>query len=166
MELTKFFQDYIQSNTAITPIRFKKALGYTNNLFNNCNQHDSHEFLIFLFDKLSIELSRKVVMNIKCNNNINEYKMVYNKVQHTKNNKILNSKYKEKLELLRRKYMKDIYIIKSLSSWKMFFEKNYSDLINIVYGQLLSSINCNECSYISIKFEPFTTINKQNVTKT
>ena len=92
VELKKFFEDYVNSNTAVTPIRFKRALGYVNNLFNNCNQHDSQEFLIFLFDQLSTELSRNVVMNIKCNNNINEYKMVYNKVQHTKDNQILHNK--------------------------------------------------------------------------
>lgn len=39
-------------------------------------------------------------------------------------------------------------------SWKNFFEKDYSEIINIFYGQFYSHIKCS-CSYISPNYEPF-----------
>lgn len=42
-------------------------------------------------------------------------------------------------------------------SWKKFFEKDYSEMINFFYGQLYSKIEC-ECKYISENYEPYCSI--------
>ena len=42
-------------------------------------------------------------------------------------------------------------------SWKKFFEKDYSEIINIFYGQLYSKIEC-DCKYISENYEPYCSI--------
>ena len=169
IKFNDFLQIYNNSTNPISPIQIRQVIVQQNPLFNNVLQHDSHELLIFIYDQLATELSRKVNMNIKCNKNITEYKNIYSKLQNLEPNTPMYSKYKQQCMNLKKKYINDFFIIKSLSSWKLFFEKNYSDIINLLYGQLLSSINCNECLYLSIKFEPFNILsidipNKRNIT--
>jgi ubiquitin carboxyl-terminal hydrolase 8 len=151
----KFYLNEAKLNTSVSPSNIRNSIIRNNSMFNNSMQHDSHELLIFLYDKLTTELSRKVNMNIRCNKNIIEYKTIYTKLQNTDKNNDKYQEYKNQCMTLKKKYINDFFIIKSLSSWKSFFENNYSDFINLLYGQLLSSINCDDCLYLSIKFDPF-----------
>ena len=171
VQLNNFFQKYKMETNSISPTPLRNTIMIKNSMFRNFLQHDSHELLLYLYDEITTEVSRSVNMNIKCNKNILEYKSIYKKLNESKHNKQLHSRYKKQLNILKKKYIKDIYIIKSLHSWKTFFEKNYSDLIDLIYGQLLSSISCDECYYMSIKFEPFTILSleipdKNNITLT
>ena len=158
IELQSFFTKYKKCNSSLAPTNLRKIIINKNSYFNNIMQHDSHELLVYIYDTIINELSRKVHMNIKCNQNVNEYKAVYNKLKLSKNNTNMYNKYNKLLHSLKKKYIKDLYIIKSLDSWKLFFSNNYSELINILCGQLLSTLNCDECFYLSIKFEPFTNL--------
>ena len=64
-------------------------------------------------------------------------------------------KYNEILQQLKVKYINDLYIIKALHSWKKYFSNNYSELNNLLYGQLLSTMNCSQCNYSSVTFDVF-----------
>ena len=65
---------------SIAPTPLRNSIMIKNSMFRNFLQHDSHELLLYLYDEISTEVSRSVNMNIKCNQNILEYKSVYKKL--------------------------------------------------------------------------------------
>ncbi len=142
----------------INPHILKNIIGANNDYFNNYNQHDSHELLIYIYDALLTEIGEKVNMNINCNNNIQEYKATYKKLKNINENHNLYKKYKLKLDNLSKIYKRDILSIKSLITYKNYFKNNYSLLIDLLYGQFLSTLQCNECKYERNIFEPFNII--------
>lgn len=155
-------------NTCINPQIVKNAIAMNNNYFANSNQHDSHELLIFIYDSLYTELGENVNMNINCNNNISEYKSVFKKLKTIDKNNNLYNKYKSKLDNLSKLYKRDILSIKSLITYKNYFKNNYSSLINLLYGQYLSLLECDECNNEKSIFEPYNIIsleipNKDNI---
>ena len=42
--------------------------------------------------------------------------------------------------------------------WKAFQERNKSIIVDLMYGQLKSTVKCLECGNISITFDPFLTL--------
>ena len=42
--------------------------------------------------------------------------------------------------------------------WKAFLERNKSIIVDLMYGQLKSTVKCLECGNISITFDPFLTL--------
>lgn len=56
------------------------------------------------------------------------------------------------------KTRKDELMKKSLETWKRFFEKEYSFLIELFYGNLVNNINCLHCTYAEEVFEPYNTL--------
>lgn len=53
------------------------------------------------------------------------------------------------------KHKKDNLMIESIEIWSKLFEKNYSKIIEIFYGQLISKITCKTCNSESNSFDPF-----------
>ena len=55
-------------------------------------------------------------------------------------------------------------------SWKAFLARNQSIIVDLMYGQLKSTVKCAECGKISITYDPFLTlplpISKPNYFKT
>lgn len=45
--------------------------------------------------------------------------------------------------------------IASLNSWNSFWSKEYSELLNIFYGQTHTKLICKECSTVSSSYEPW-----------
>lgn len=43
-------------------------------------------------------------------------------------------------------------------SWEMFLARNKSIIVDLMYGQLKSTVTCLSCKNISITFDPFLTI--------
>lgn len=154
-QFIKFYNNYNQSENIISPINLFMFIRNKNLTFNNFNQHDSHELLVYIYEIFTNELAKKVNMNIKYNKNVSEYIALYNKINNIPKTNNLYLEYKNKLNNLTIKYKNDLYIIKGLNSWKSFFKNNYSPIIDLIYSQFLSEITCDECSYQSISFEPF-----------
>lgn len=46
----------------------------------------------------------------------------------------------------------------SLEHWNAFIARNRSIIVDLMYGQLKSTVECLECGNISITFDPFLTI--------
>ena len=44
---------------------------------------------------------------------------------------------------------------KSVETWKKFYEKGYSEIIDIFFGQMETRIKCSKCNNITNSFEPF-----------
>lgn len=43
-------------------------------------------------------------------------------------------------------------------SWNAFLARNQSIIVDLMYGQLKSTVKCNECGKISITYDPFLTL--------
>lgn len=50
---------------------------------------------------------------------------------------------------------KDELMKKSLDTWKLFFEKEYSFIIELFYGNMINIITCSNCNFSEEIFEPF-----------
>ena len=48
--------------------------------------------------------------------------------------------------------------IVSQEHWDAFLARNKSIIVDLMYGQLKSTVQCLECNHISITFDPFLTI--------
>lgn len=53
---------------------------------------------------------------------------------------------------------KQIFHFKSLEAWKQSFEKHYSPLVNMYFGQFHVQIICDRCKHVSNRWEPFNTL--------
>lgn len=62
--LSKLYDLYVNSNGNINPSEIKNYIGNNIKMFHNYNQHDSSEFLIYLFDLIDKELETKTNENI------------------------------------------------------------------------------------------------------
>lgn len=58
------------------------------------------------------------------------------------------------------KNKKDELMKKSSETWKSFYEKEYSFIIELFYGNLVNNIRCNndKCNFIEEVFEPYNTL--------
>lgn len=52
----------------------------------------------------------------------------------------------------------DLLMKQSLENWKVFYEKNYSYIVDIFHGMFYNKISCNNCNLIENVFEPFNCI--------
>ena len=52
-------------------------------------------------------------------------------------------------------------MVKSLDNWSMYFKNNYSTIIDIFYGQYISTTSCKKCNNQNNNFEPYSSINIQ-----
>ena len=43
-------------------------------------------------------------------------------------------------------------------SWDAFLARNQSIIVDLMYGQLKSTVKCNDCGKISITYDPFLTL--------
>ena len=48
----------------------------------------------------------------------------------------------------------DKMALDAMKAWKTHFKNNYSQVIDIFYGQLVSSLTCQECNHISRAYDP------------
>lgn len=53
----------------------------------------------------------------------------------------------------------DKLMIESINKWKNEYEKEYSKIIELFYGQLINKVFCLNCQNIIYSFDPFATIN-------
>ena len=48
----------------------------------------------------------------------------------------------------------DQMALESMKNWTIYFKSNYSKIIDIFYGQLVSSLTCPECGHVSRAYDP------------
>ena len=54
---------------------------------------------------------------------------------------------------------RDKIALEAVKSWKKSFEKEYSIIIELFYGQFMSITSCPNCNYFSNSYEPFNNVN-------
>jgi ubiquitin C-terminal hydrolase len=73
-------------NKTIIPIMFKNTIEMSNNIFNDNEQQDSHEFLLYLISEIKTEYSSKHIfipnLTFTDNNNLSVYNSLYNIISH------------------------------------------------------------------------------------
>jgi ubiquitin carboxyl-terminal hydrolase 8 len=109
------------TNQLIKPRSLIENMGKFHKKYFGNEQHDSHEFLLYLLDILHKAVSYEIDVEIK------------GEVQSRTD------------ELMR----------KSLETWKQFYEKEYSFIIETFYGNLINNINCMNCDFKEEVFEPY-----------
>ena len=158
VELNKLFKCLWYNNCNVKPQSFKLLIGRLNPMFAGYSQQDSFEFLQFMIETIHKELSREVQMNINVSLYVKEYIKISEQYKTNLKENIDFKKVAIKYAILKKKYQKDILKVKSYKIWKSDFEKKYSGLVDLFYGQFENTIECLECGYISYKFENYSSI--------
>jgi ubiquitin C-terminal hydrolase len=114
----------------IKPLSIKNYINVNNRTFRGNDQHDSQEFLIWIFEKIHSETKRT--------NHIGKLPWEIN-VEHMDQSKML-------INLL------------AISNWKEY-NKNETSIITYLFTGLNKiDMVCDNCGYVSTKFETFTTL--------
>lgn len=123
----------IQENSLI-PLRFLKTLKMKFEYLNINQQNDIHEILMLILNQMNEEIKMINVSNYFDNNELNK------DIMGIKDNysRIENKCYKE---------------------WYNIHNREYSELIELFYGQSISQIVCGNCGYIHHNHEAFNVLN-------
>lgn len=144
-ELKSILNSISIDGNSLIPIRFLKTLKLKFDFIDINQQNDLHEILLLIINKLNEEI--KVPEAIKYfNSNILKRNI---KDDDTEYNKIKN---------------------KSYQMWYELHKKEYSELVELFYGQYISQIICGNCSHIHHNHESYNALNlelpsKQNQDK-
>lgn len=147
-------------NCTIKPKQIKDVISHYYPKFSGYNQHDSHELLYSIFDRIHEETKNPCkIKKIKVKSDIAEY---YNKKKEFV--KLLNemdedTEDKESMinsfnKFVSENYNKDI-IIKSIEYWKAYVKNNNSIITSVFTGLFSSKVTCNNCNNSHFNFEPF-----------
>lgn len=158
-EFGKLLEFLWDNNCNVTPQTFKSYLGKHNNKFMGYSQQDSFECLQFIIEKIHSDLSREVKMKVNVSIYVKEYLKIAKECKHAVDLDPEEAHHKLiKYQNLKKKYFKDILLVKSFSNWRQEFQHNFSELTDLFYGQLLTETKCNQCQYFSNKFDIFSSI--------
>lgn len=117
-----------QTPTYYNPSHFKRIIGSLNSIFANCDQQDCAEFLTYLLDSLHEDL----------NENGN----------HPPLPELSKEEEKERESLPIR--------IASTIEWERYLKTNFSIVVDIFEGQMMSQLRCLSCGTTSTTYNSFT----------
>lgn len=131
-ELRDVYQEIWLNGNAIAPRKFVKSLQDSlGSYINIFEQNDIAEFLILYLDKLNTDLGTTVDISEGLLENIRKQASTY-----------ANAQYGELA------YQMDI-------NWINAIKKEYSPIMDIFYGQLISQIMCGKCHKIHHNYETY-----------
>ncbi|KAJ5223993.1 hypothetical protein N7468_008535 [Penicillium chermesinum] len=121
---------YREPKDHFRPSNFRSAVGRFNPIYSTWEQHDSQEFLSFVLDGLSEDL-----------------------------NTIENKPYIEKPDST-AEMVHDRKLLEEFASkhWSIYTARNESPIVDLFSGMYKSTVECPDCSKVSIKFEPYTSL--------
>lgn len=129
-ELKSILIELFTNNNSLRPYRFLNVLKTNIKGIEINEQNDINEFISLLLDKLNKDICYKNITTKNDLMNINKYK---------------NSSY-------------DIQKFKMDISWIERTQSEYSQLIEIFYGQSITQIICGHCKFISHNYEIYSSI--------
>ncbi|ODV87975.1 hypothetical protein CANARDRAFT_26145 [[Candida] arabinofermentans NRRL YB-2248] len=115
---------------SLAPLHFRRILGSLNSLFKNAEQQDCSEFLNYILDSLHEDL----------NENGNHPKLAE-----------LTKEEEAQRELLPIR-------VASTIEWERYLKTNFSVIVDIFQGQMLSQLKCLTCGTTSTTYNAFSTI--------
>jgi len=116
--------------TYFNPIRFRKVLGSLNKLFSRCDQQDCSEFLTYTLDTLHEDL----------NENGNHPKLPELSKQEEQQRESLPIRVASTIE------------------WERYLKTNFSVIVDIFEGQMMSQLKCLTCGSTSTTYNSFGTL--------
>ncbi|KAH3668439.1 hypothetical protein OGAPHI_002193 [Ogataea philodendri] len=129
--LTELYKKSTPSHPqSIVPRHFRKVIASLNSMYSNLEQQDGSEFLNYILDSLHEDL----------NENGNHPKLAE-----------LTKKEEEQREQLPIR-------IASTIEWERYLKTNFSIIVDIFQGQIMSQLKCLECSTTSTTYNAFSTI--------
>ena len=161
-------------NCTVKPKQIKELISFYNPKFEGFNQHDSHELLYSIFDRVHDETKNKCkIKKIKVKPELAEYyqqKKKFIKLLNEMDDAMENKEYMINSfnKFVSENYNKDI-IIKAVEYWKSYVKENNSIITHTFTGLFSSKITCNNCNNSHFNFEPFnilelTLVDKENKT--
>jgi len=146
-----------KGNSVIIPQSFKKVIDDKLSMFRGHQQHDSHELLLNILDKMIDETGKTAEVAI---NNIPEEIINYIKLENTfkeeakkenPNQEIINSLLTRIKEI--RRENRNIYNkYEGLKKMSEVFSKKYNAFIYNIQHFIMTNIECSECGFISSTF--------------
>ncbi|KAL3102229.1 hypothetical protein niasHS_003638 [Heterodera schachtii] len=143
------------------PFRLKCVVGMFATRFNGFAQQDSHEFIAFLLDGLHEDLNRRINHRQIANNKMDETEKREDDEEEGHCAEDGKSEEQNAIEEKRRKEPKvseEADTSKQQTAeeaWEEYKRVNDSIVIDLLHGQLKSSLTCNVCGKVSVKFDPF-----------
>lgn len=116
--------------TYFNPVRFRRVLGSLNSLFNHCDQQDCSEFLTYVLDTLHEDL----------NENGNHPKLPELSKQEEQQRESLPIRVASTIE------------------WERYLKTNFSVIVDIFEGQMMSQLKCLTCGSTSTTYNSFGTL--------
>jgi ubiquitin C-terminal hydrolase len=131
MELATIFDHMWINENSLNPIRFLKTLQYKFDFLQINQQNDIEEIWLLMLNKMNEEI-------------------LFTDAIHMFDQKILDSTYSSSSN-------QDDIMIKCYKAWYDGHNKEYSELIELLYGQMISQIICgnNSCATIHHNYEHF-----------
>lgn len=146
-------------NCELSPKKLKKSVDTLLPYFKGYSQHDGHEFIIYLLDRIHEEnksdvVIKKLKINKVTSNYIEKKTNLKNLIEYTSNEKDKET-YEEELNILyNENYNLDIQY-EGVKFYQNFIKDNHSIITELFYGVFISEIQCENCSKRSVSFEPF-----------
>uniref|UniRef100_A0A914I8L4 Ubiquitin carboxyl-terminal hydrolase n=1 Tax=Globodera rostochiensis TaxID=31243 RepID=A0A914I8L4_GLORO len=139
----------------LRPFRLKCVVGMFAPRFNGFSQQDSHEFIAFLLDGLHEDLNRRIrrrqmEMAKICGSegeghSAEKDKNEERKVTEEKSSNGQNAS--DETDIAQQQTADE--------AWREYKQINDSIVTDLLHGQLKSSLTCNVCGKVSVKFDPF-----------
>lgn len=133
-ELRDIYMDLWVNGTSIAPYKFLNSLQQAfSDIFNLYEQNDISEFFMLYLDKLNADIAVELKVTDKTLYNIHKRVLRTN----TDNRDFAEFAYKMELH------------------WLNHIKREYSPLIDMFYGQLISQIVCGNCNHIHHNYEVY-----------
>ena len=150
-------------NCELKPEKFKASIDKILPQFRGFNQHDGHEFLIYLLDTIHEEIKSNVnIKKIKLNKISQAYvdkKENLKKQLESTTSDTTSDTTKETIKQALKQLYNNNYLIdvqyEGLKFFENFLKDNHSIITDLFYGLFASEVRCPNCNNRSMTFEPF-----------
>lgn len=137
LELQDIFDLMCIRGKSLRPIRFLKILKFKFPDMDVNQQNDLHEVLYRIIGKINEEIRIPTEDDVK---------------------ELFD---KEKLEAMTAINMRENVAIKCYKAWFNMHKAEYSEIVELMYGQLISQMKCGNCDYNHHNYDPFQIIETQ-----
>lgn len=146
-------------NCELKPEKFKASVDKILPQFRGFNQHDGHEFLIYLLDTIHEEIKSNVnIKKIKLNKISQQYvdrkEELKKQLELTQIESAKEPIKQELKQLYNNNYLIDVQY-EGLKFYENFLKDNHSIITDLFYGLFASEVRCQNCNNRSMTYEPF-----------
>jgi ubiquitin carboxyl-terminal hydrolase 8 len=164
MRLRLLFIVMWRSNSVITPVEFKRYVGKYMECFSDAQQHDSHDFLSVLLEKIHDDIKSPLEIKIQypptMKENMKKIMDIDKRIAHLAKNGIHDEKKVliKELDTLAKNNLDEYMTIRSDYAWGEILKKSYSVINNIFSGMFVTTLTCGKCGISRYIFERYDTL--------